>query len=475
MHNLTTTTAAGRLHLRPAPRKRKGFALLTVMWVVLVAAMIVLGMQKAGRSNLAMATHELESVRAHWLARAGVEKAMAVLDEDTDGSDGSTDYWHSNEEAFKEARLLGGSYSVTAPPDASDDLTTPRYGLLDHSALLHLNTADAAALKALEFLDVRQIAAILDWRDEDNEVSPGGAEAMYYRRLPLGYETRNGPLLTVREAALVHGMTPAALHAEDANANGVLDGNENDLRESAPADNGDGQLDRGLVGLTTVWAYEKNEDAFGQPRVNVNATDKETLMSRLNLTEALAEAIAGGEGTPTKRPGTAAPGGVRPAKSGSGKKKYGSLIDLLKVKVKANRSAEDAEGAVREITLTWLARHIDEMTVSGDERLPGRINVNTAPYEVLMTLPNMTPVTAEAILRRRSGGELPFESAGELLTSETVTNEQFKAIAQRVCVRSSVFEIRSTGVTTFGVRQTIVAVVDRGADPMKILYWYQSE
>jgi len=115
------------------------------------------------------------------------------------------------------------------------------------------------------------------------------------------------------------------------------------------------------------------------------------------------------------------------------------------------------------------------MTLSDDKRLPGRININTAPQEVLMTLPSMTAATAQAIMQRRTGGLLPFASVGELLTGETVTDEQFKAIAELVTVRSSVFEIRSTGTTTWGVRKTIVAVVDRGATPMQILYWYQSE
>lgn len=465
-----TTRAIGRTGDRHA-RGRGGFALLAVMWVVLIAGLIVLGTQKAGRTNLAMAGHELARVRAHWLARAGVESAMAALDDDiAGGDDGTWDTWYSDGDSFEEVKLLGGSFSVTAPPGADDDPSAPRFGVIDHSGLLNLNVADATALKAMDILTDGQIASLLDWRDEDNTVAPGGAEGLFYRRLPFGYETRDGPLLTVREAALVHGMTGDVLWGEDLNDDGILGPNEDDLRATYPPDDGDGELARGLAGLTTVWSYVLNRNAAGMDRVNLNSADSQTIMARLNVTEALAEAIAGQGGKSTSLRGGTGP------KSGG---RFNSLMDLLKVKAKPkpkrSGDAEDAEDAVGEVTLRWLADYIDEMTLTDDKRLVGRININTAPREVLMTLPGMTAVTAQAIMRRRTGGQFPFAGVGELLTSETVTDEQFKGLAERVTVRSSVFEIRSTGVTTWGVRQTIVAVVDRGSTPMKILYWYQSE
>ena len=60
---------------------RGGFALVAVMWVVLVAGLMLLGLQKAVRVNFATAHNELDSVRAHWLARAGVEVTLDVWDE----------------------------------------------------------------------------------------------------------------------------------------------------------------------------------------------------------------------------------------------------------------------------------------------------------------------------------------------------------------------------------------------------------
>ena len=447
-----------------------------------MAGLMLLGVQKAVRVNLAMAHSELELVRARWLARAGVEQAMAVLSDDSHESDGAWDAWHSDSELFEKVELVGGTFSVVAPPDVWSDPGTVRYGLVDHCARLNVNTADAKQLKSLCQLSDWQVESILDWRDTDNNSRTGGAEALFYNRLRYPYKIRNGPLRTVSELALVRGIDPPVLTGEDANVNGVLDVNEDDLGASYPDDDGDGTLRSGLAGLTTVYSYERNRDADGRKRVNANKADKKTLVDRFDFTDELADAVVKyGASQSGKRSGSA----------GAKKQKFASLMDLLKVKAKKQakkkNSKKGSDDKVSEITLKWLADHLDELTLTDDDRLAGRINVNTAPREVLLTLPKMTAGAAEAICRRQSAGEGPFSDVGELLTSKTLTEGQFKAVAERVTVRGTVFEIRSRGVTNWGICSEIVAVVDRGGQessqdggsletsPMAILYWYQSE
>jgi hypothetical protein len=93
---------------------------------------------------------------------------------------------------------------------------------------------------------------------------------------------------------------------------------------------------------------------------------------------------------------------------------------------------------------------------------------------VLRALPQMDDAGVLKILQRRATGEGPLLSVGELL-GDTLSEEQFKAVAEMLCVRSAVFEIRSRGVTDLGVRHDITAIVDRSGDNPRILYWYQSE
>ncbi len=452
---------------------RRGFALLAVLWVVLVAGLMLLGLRKTAHANLAMAHNELESVRAHWLARAGVERAIATLEDDDAGSDGAPDIWYSDPDTFEKIELAGGKFSVIAPPSMWDDPRDVRYGLVDHCARVNVNVADANQLQVLCDLAEWQAESIMDWRDGDDRSRPGGAESGFYLGMKYPYLIRNGALQTPGELLLIRGIDQYTFAGEDLNLNGVLDVNEDDQRSSIPDDDGDGKLLPGLAGLTSVYSYELNRDAYGGERVNVNDTSKQELVETFNFTDALADAMANRGAQDANRPRQ----GGRD-QQGPQRNRFNSLMDLLNVRAQrqqSNDNSDDDEGKVKEITLKWLAEHLDELTLTDDERIPGRINVNTAPREVLQTLPQMTSTAADAIVRRQVGGEGPFESVGELLSSKTLTEDQFKSVAERMTVRSSVFEIRSVGVTNRGIKCKIVAVVDRGADPMTILYWYQSE
>jgi len=466
-------------------RARRGFALIAVLWVVTIGGMLLLGVNRIVSADLTMARNELESVRAHWLARSGVERAMAVLADDSRVADGGWDLWYSDEDSFNQVELIGGVFSVTAPPPAMADPATVRYGLVDLAGRLDLNTAQGKQFGELVDLESWQVAAIIDWRDNDNDSQPGGAEALHYQQLPYPYEIRNGPFQSTDELRLVHGMDGPAIAGEDANDNGVLDANEDDLTRSWPPDNGDGLLTLGLAGQVTVYAYELNLDGDGVERVNVNTVDAQELIDQFGFTKALAEGFTSRQSgssrtTTTDGSGATTRSGGGGESSRGGGSRFSSLMDLLDVKPKKpsgdeQNNQDDDEGTVKEITLSWLAQHFDELTLTDDRRLPARVNVNTASPAVLRTLPEMDETTVETIVRRQDSGAGPFDSVGGLLIDEVLSEKQFKAMAEKVTVRSNVFEIRSTGVTRWGIRQEIVAVVDRGTNPMSILYWYQSE
>src|SRR5690606_37035843 len=132
-------------------------------------------------------------------------------------------------------------------------------------------------------------AAIVDWRDEDSEVEPGGAESETYSLKNPPYECKNGPFETVEELRLVHGVTWELLYGEDVNRNGVLDANENDGDRSYPPDNGDGVLQFGLLEYVTVYSRIPNTGESGQPRINVS--NLEDTQTRQRLTTLLEEKL----------------------------------------------------------------------------------------------------------------------------------------------------------------------------------------
>ena len=106
-------------------------------------------------------------------------------------------------------------------------------------------------------------ASIIDWRDEDSEISPGGAEDEYYLLLSEPYNCKNSELETVDEILLIKGASEELLYGEDTNLNGILDDNENDGDLSDPDDNRNGRLDTGFYDYVTVYSVEENVDSEG--------------------------------------------------------------------------------------------------------------------------------------------------------------------------------------------------------------------
>ncbi len=430
-------------------KQERAAVLVGVLWLVLILGMLLLGLNRQVQLASSQAQGQLDAVRAHWLARAGVERAMALLADDATSYDSPTDFWYDDPLTFEDIELAEGfSFRVTAPPGEGARADTPRFGLDDEASRINLSRPDRELLSRIDRLDASYISPIIDWVDNNEEAEPGGAEAGYYQHLNLPYEIRNGPMRTGRELLLVRGITPEAFFAEDTDADGLLDRRENDGNTTQPPDNADGTLDRGINGLATVYSYERNKTLEGDDRINLKNTDASTLTSRLSITKPLAERII--------------------EKGGQ----YKTVFDLVGEKGEGECNSE--EGMTNEVTLEWLAERYEQFTLEDEERLTGRVNVNTAARDVLEAIPGFSPSVADVIVERRASSEA-FASLGELLTTGTLTDEQFQEAADYLTVRSNVMTIRSTGTTPLGASRTIVAVVDRGGDSPSILYWWQSE
>lgn len=182
--------------------RRKGFALLAVLWVFTGVAVLGLGAALAARAAVGTATNRADMVRAFWhaedcLARTRVLAAEVLTDRAVDGSGHKVDWARLD-------RYVRSSW-LAAQPDC-DVILRPTGVTLD------VNAADAEALhalfRALGVLPGRADSltdAMLDWRDADDIPRPLGAEREWYeshgRHLP-----RNGPFADSREFRRVRGL-----------------------------------------------------------------------------------------------------------------------------------------------------------------------------------------------------------------------------------------------------------------------------
>lgn len=435
--------------------RRRGAALLMVLWVVTIGAVLLGSMRLATQVALTIAYGEVESVQAYWLARAGVEQAIAVLSDDDDEVDSQENYWYSDTDSFESFELGDGHvFDVYGQPGANDPPDEPRYGLDDLSGRVNLNAANAKQLEKLDLLTDRQISAILDWRDSDNEARPGGAEMRHYQRLEFPYNIRNDKFQTMRELLLVRDVSFYDLTGEDVNTDGVLDENENDGEKTWPKDQSDGRLAKGLWHHTTIYSYTDNKKTPSgfDDRVNMATVEAENIPDRFNFSDELAKAVA----------------------DRNWKSNNSTLTDLTKAKAPGGGKSKDGE-PLKEISLQWVGDHLDEMSMTDDEVVLGRINVNTASREVLLTVPGLTDKAVDKILSYRESASGPANTVGDLLRHGALTDAQFKLAAEKLKVQSNVFSLTSRGRTRSGVTCVIHAVIDRGGNLPVIRYWHQSE
>ncbi|MEM6332668.1 MAG: helix-hairpin-helix domain-containing protein [Planctomycetota bacterium] len=413
------------------------------MWLILIATVMLVGFNRAVQVDSATAAGVLETTRARWAARAGVEQAKHVLSLDSRLSDDTYDDWYESALDFQNVELAHGS---TFRVVAGDDNNTLRYGLDDASSRLNVNHANQSQLAELPDIDVTGVDAILDWRDDNEAVRPGGAERGFYTGLDFPYDIRNGLMHTHREMLLIDGIGPAEFYGEDLNADGLLSIGENDGPDLPPDDNADDTLDPGLHRYTTVYSYVNNAGIGALAPVNLTDTNNAELIQRFNFTPELAEEVRD-----------------------RGRQNPDNLFEFNGLSGGTGRAdSNGVDEVISRIDIEWLANHWEQLTLAEDPRLPGKININTASREVLMTIPDMEDAVADQLIAQRSSGT-PMTSVGQLFTGGMLDERQFRRVAPYVTVRSNVFRVLSEGRSGLAVVR-IEAVLDRGAG-LAVRYW----
>lgn len=423
----------------------KGLVLVAVLWVVVVLMVLVAVLGRKSLLDTKVCLARMEGIRCKWACRAGIEKAVGVLNEDTRESDCLTDLWSDNEEDFNDILLQRCWFTVR---------------VVDEASKLNINTATKGQLLELPEMLEEIADSIIDWRDEDDTPSEGGAEGGYYENLPFGYMARNGPFRTIRELLLVKDVTPELLYGEDTNFNDQLDYNEQDGDESPPNDDGDSELDKGWIAYLTCYSYDNNKDAEGNQKININEANENQLSRSLNISSSQAKWIAD--------------------KSITNGNDYQSIGDLINNSSPKTPQVSKDSGDAQQLDLQTFSQIADKITVDDSEKVPGKVNVNTASEIVLAALlggGDTAEQIAQEIIAYRETLLYGMQSIGELLDIPSMNINTFKNIAGLITTRSDVFTIRCVATAdrnmVSGATLETEAVVDRSSSPCKVLYWYQ--
>jgi type II secretory pathway component PulK len=418
----------------------KGLVLVAVLWMIVLLMTIVAVAGRTSRLDTKVSVIKLDEVRCKWACRAGVETTIALLIEDSRTSDALTELWSDNNADYNNVMLEQCRFNVK---------------VTDEAGKLNINTITRDQLMLLPNMDDSIADAIIDWRDSDDTPTGEGFERGYYENLPYRYTIRNGPCRTIRELLLVRGVTEELLYGEDTNLNGQLDENERDGSTNPPADNGNEKLDEGWIAYLTCYAYDRNLDADGNAKININQAGEQELVDSLGITSPQARSI------------------VQRRSSGN----FQSITDLVTSSTSQSGGGGNQAAPIDTQTFIQIA---DKITTGSTGNTQGKININTASEEVLTILLGGTEEDRQLalnIIAYRATLAEGMQGIGELMNVSSMTIEKFSGIVNNITTRSDVFTIRCVATAVRGNQDgTSVrteAVVDRGQTPCQVLYWYQ--
>jgi DNA uptake protein ComE-like DNA-binding protein len=410
---------------------------------VLTAGAVALS--ATARLEVRAARRGVDQVQREAALRGGVNRGIALLER------GRTDP-ETLLAALREYREL--EWRPFVPETGPDEQPLQvALQLLDASARVNVNTADASQLQKLPGVRQDLAGSITGWRDERSRHR--------YDRGPRPYEPKRRPFDTIEELLLVNDV--------DAEQFFGLPGSRETRGLRRPP----------LSEWLTTLSGENNADAGGNPRADVNSASASELLDAANRYEEAVTEEQVRNLVQTRRQRQTGEGGGR---SGSGWG-FRTVSEALR------------EAGVEEAK--W-GPVIDAWTADRRSFLPGRINVNTAPPAVLATVNGLTEPMIDQIVRKREqapaglewsdlldlvantaqpggapGGEPPPQ--GQQQQQQGATDQMERLF----CMRSSVylvrFLVREPGSTRTDAVMALVYWPLSPDEPARIVQWRQPD
>lgn len=512
-------------------RRRDGYVIFAVLIVVVVLSLVAYRFTDSMTAEYRVGARANDGAQAKLAAVSGLHYAAAVLsDRDTFTSELGGDAF-DNPDIFErvEVPAVGGSdrkkayFDVRCAALGDDGAVAQRFGVIDEGGKLNINSMIALdptgealynALLKLPNMTPEVADAIVDWVDADDTKRASGAESSEYASLPNPYKAKNGPLNSLDELLLVQGVTPELLYGGDRNRNGVQD-------------EGESGADRGWSDHLTVYGRELNVASDGQVRTYLNGDDLTVLQQQLGpqlgdelttyilasklltvtKTDASGNVQSSTTGSSSSSTASTRSGGTTGTGSGgtqaqkavttasleqlqaavktkmdttfTGGARIRSLTDLIYTRITlpraAGAAADEPDVVAYSPLLDATKRNellpllLDRTTVKQAVELVPRINVNTAPREVLLGVPGMTEEYADAIITTRAS-QVPtdpaYPSAAWVMTAANVPPATFKSLEKYITGSTMVYRVQSIGYFTEGgpvARMEAVVDTNQGA------------
>jgi general secretion pathway protein K len=168
----------------------RGVALLLVLWALVLLGTLALGFSWSMRTEAMAARNGIDQTRAYFQARTGVSRAVVLL------SSLSVDN-------VLAASIVGEDGDASYAVRIESESGKVDVNLVTEEVLLEI--LKKGGLPEEEAEGVRD--AILDWRDDDDNPRPRGAERAEYGQMTEPVSPRNGKIRGIGELMHVKGVT----------------------------------------------------------------------------------------------------------------------------------------------------------------------------------------------------------------------------------------------------------------------------
>jgi type II secretory pathway component PulK len=501
--------------------RRGGVVLLAVLVVIVLLSLAAYQYSDLMINEYKAATNAHHAAQARANAESGVHYALGLLASTEEIAIVANGNVLDNPDVFRDVAVGDGKgrFSIIAPADPEEgSADSVRYGFVDESGKININAMMKRDPSGDDLYDMlvklpnmtEEIAdSIVDWLDADGTSRPSGAESDYYGGSTPSYRAKNGPIDSLEELLLVKGVTPEVLYGNDYNRNGIRD-------EGEPV--GDAGFDLGLSAYLTVYSREQNTDSLGQALTYINDSDLAALYEKMapGIGDDMAKFIVmyrqygASSGKNQKKGGGDSGGGGKSKGRPKGKKgrtpttvqgnladfvpdfeakkaskKITSFFDLVDAQVSIPGKSNNEPTVIYTSPLkdVGLRREImpklfENGSIFQESDIPARVNVNTAPREVVAALPDLTEADVEAILSQRPRpssidvtNEI-YQTPAWLLTEANLSAATMRRVEKMITTRSQVYRVQVLGYSEGkGPAARVEAVIDMNANRPRIVYW----
>lgn len=201
-------------------KNNKGSILLFALWVLAFLTIFAVQIGLSIRAKISLISRIEQRSQLHYLAQAGIKKAISALRLDLQQNSGtytvdSKLFRHNNSSEFSAQKMGSGVFEVSYEERNSEESGGGKYfGLIDEERKINLNTAEPEEIRRIikqallcdDDKATELTEAIIDWREYGVSKPNGFYSDDYYANLEDPYTPKDYEFESLDELLLVEGI-----------------------------------------------------------------------------------------------------------------------------------------------------------------------------------------------------------------------------------------------------------------------------